>query len=208
MKRLILITIAIFALNLFVQAQNTTTTTSTTYNGKTYTIKAKDYPHFSISPTGGAIFPMQNLKQSFKPGGTVALDLGYRVNREVGFFGNFSYTFMSSKLTGAPIGSYLEATVGPRYFFSHPKLNSLLFVEGGVGAYNFRQNSYSPDGTTQNQVAQINNTKAGINGGIGGSLALTKAMNILVKTNYHVVFTPNGSSSFVTVNGGFEFKFR
>jgi hypothetical protein len=206
MKRLILVVIALFTLNVLSEAQDKPTTT--TYNGKTYTIKSKQYPHFSVSPTGGAIFPIQNLKESFKPGGTVALDLGYRVNREVGFYAKLGYTFMSSKITGAPIGQYLEVSAGPRYYFTHPKLNSALFFEGGVGAYNFRQDAYIGDPTTQQQVAQINRTNAGLSAGIGGSLNLSSAVDILVKSNYHVVFTPNASTSFVQVLGGLEFKFR
>lgn len=182
---------------------NTTTKTTTKSTRKTY-------PHVTITPYGGAIFPLPKiLNQNFKPGGNVGLDVGYRVNKEVGLVGEFSYFFMSSKITGAPVGSYIELTAGPRYYFVHPKLNSALFFEGGVGAYNFRQNSYvNPGDTTGSSVSQINNTRAGINGGIGGSLALSEAMDIMVRGKYHVVFTPNGSSSFVTVGAGLEFRFK
>jgi hypothetical protein len=204
MKRFTIILLGLFLLTVFAEAQVTTTTSTT----KVTTTKRKLFPHFSVSPTGGAIFPIQNLKESFKPGGTVGLDLGYRVNKEVGFYAKFGYYFMSSKITGAPIGSYLEGSAGPRYFFTHPKLKSELFLEAGVGAYNFRQNSYTPNDTTQQQIAQISNTKAGINAGIGGALAVSDAVDVLVKTKYHVIFTPNGSSSFVTVVGGLEFRFR
>lgn len=205
MKRLIIVFMGLFIMTLFAEAQVTTTTTQTT---KVTTSKRKLFPHFSVSPFGGAIFPIQNLKESFKPGGTVGLDLGYRVNKEVGIYAKFGYYFMSSKITGAPIGSYIEVSAGPRYYFTHPKLKSELFFEGGVGAYNFRQNSYTPNDTTMAQIQQINSTKAGVNAGIGGSLALSDAVDILVKSKYHVIFTPNGSSSFLTVIGGLEFRFR
>ena len=114
---------------------------------------------------------------------------------------------MSSKNSGAPIGSYLEVSGGPRYYFTHPKLKSAFFVEGGVGAYNFRQNGFI-DPSTQQTVDQINNTKAGINGGIGGDLALSKDIDITAKGKYNVVFTPNGSQSFVTTMAGLVFRFR
>lgn len=207
MKRLVLVLIALFAFNMLSIAQDNSSTT-TVYKGTKYGINNKSYNYFSISPSGGAIFPIQNLKESFKPGGAVALDLGYRINREVGIFAKVGYDFMSSKITGAPLGYYLEVSAGPRYYFTHPKLNSALFVEGGVGAYNFRQNSYISDPTTQNQTAQINNTRAGLNAGIGGMLALSQAIDIMVKSKYHVIFTPNASTSFVQVMGGLEFKFR
>ena len=173
--------------------------------------KRKQYPHFSITPNGGAIFPLPKvLSSSFKPGGMFGLDLSYRLNKEVALFLNGSYAFMSSKTTGAPVGSYIIGNVGPRYYFTHKNLKSALFFEASVGAYNFRQNSYSIQDTagTTTTIDQISNTKAGISGGIGGSLALSKEMDILVKSDYHVVFTPNGSSSFISVMGGLEFRFR
>lgn len=195
---------AVFVMGSYTYAQNNTTTKTTTKSLR------KVYPHVTIAPYGGAIFPLPKvLNQNFKPGASIGFDLGYRVNKEVGLVGEFRYSFMSSKITGAPIGSYLEFTAGPRYYFVHPKLKSALFFEGGVGAYNFRQNSYiNPGDTTGSSIAQINNTKAGINGGIGATLALSDAVDIMVRSKYHVVFTPNGSSSFVTVGGGLEFRFR
>lgn len=195
----------LFVLSLSTEAQQKPNAT-TTVKKET----RKMFPHVTISPNAGAIFPLPKiLNQNFKPGGTLGLDVGYRLNREVGLYAKFGYYFMSSKQTGAPIGSYLEFTAGPRYFFTHPKLKSALFFEGGVGAYNFRQNIYvSPQDTSGNVVAQISDTKAGINGGIGATLALSDVVDILVKSKYHLVFTPNGSTSFVTVGGGLEFRFR
>ncbi len=188
-------------------AQQTPNASNTTT--KTKTIK-KMFPHVSIAPYGGAIFPLtRNMRDAFKPGGEVGLDIGYRVNKEVALYGKFSYMFMSSKTTGAPVGSYLEFSAGPRYYFTHPKLKSAIFFEAGVGAYNFRQNSYAnPQDTSGAVIPQISNTKAGINGGIGASIQLTEALDIMAKAKYHNVFTPNGSQGFMTVGGGLEFRFR
>ncbi len=170
----------------------------------------KQFPQFMLSPYGGAIFPLPKImNENFKPGGNFGIDAAYRVNREVALYGKFSYFFMSSKITGAPVGSYMEFSAGPRYYFTHPKLNSELFFEGGVGAYNFRQKSYvNPGDSTGATISQINNTRPGINGGIGATLGLSKAIDILVKSDYHVIFTPNGSTSFLTVGAGFDFRFR
>lgn len=170
----------------------------------------KIYPHVSIAPIGGAIFPLtKSLRDEFKPGGLLGLDVGYRVNKEVALYGKFSYIFMSSKVTGAPIGTYLEFSAGPRYFFVHPKLNSSLFFEAGVGAYNFMQKSYvNAADTAGTVIPQISDIKAGINGGIGVSLALSNAVDILAKAKYHNIFTPNGTQGFMTINGGIEFRFR
>lgn len=170
----------------------------------------KMFPHFSVAPSGGAIFPLTRaMRDEFKPGGIVGVDLGYRFNREVALFGKFSYIFVSSKVTGAPIGSYMEFSAGPRYYFTHPKLKSALFFEAGVGAYYFRQNSYvNPDDTTGTVIPQIRRTKTGINGGVGASLSLSNAVDILAKAKYHNIFTPTGSQGFMTIHGGIEFRFR
>ncbi len=178
-------------------------------NPKEKSVK-KIYPHVSIAPIGGAIFPLtKSLSNEFKPGGLVGLDVGYRVNKEVALYGKFSYIFMSSKVTGAPIGTYLEFSAGTRYFFVHPKLNSSLFFEAGVGAYNFMQKSYvNAADTAGTVIPQISDIKAGINGGLGVSLALSNAVDILAKAKYHNIFTPNGTQGFMTINGGIEFRFR
>lgn len=204
-KIIIILITAILAFSLDVNAQQTPKPTL-----KKETTLKKMYPHVSIAPIGGAIFPLtRQIRDEFKPGGLVGLDIGYRLNKEVSLQANFAYVFMSSKITGAPVGSYLEFSAGPRYFFMHPKLKSALFFEAGVGAYNFRQNSYvNAQDTNGSAIPQINNTKAGISGGLGVSLSLSEAIDILAKANYHNVFTPNGSQGFMTVNGGLEFRFR
>lgn len=170
----------------------------------------KLYPSVSIAPYGGAIFPLTRLiREDFKPGGLAGIDIGYRINREVGINGKFTYMFMSSKITGAPVGSYMEFSVGPRYYFTHPKLKSALFFEAGAGAYYFRQNSYvNPNDVNGNVIPEIRSTKPGINGGIGASISLSKAVDILAKANYHNVFTPTGSQGFMTINGGLVVTFR
>jgi len=204
-KLIIILIAAIMAFSLDINAQQTPQPTVNKEKG----VK-KMFPHVSLAPIGGAIFPLsRTLRDDFKPGGLVGLDIGYRLNKEVALQGNFSYVFMSSKITGAPVGNYLEFSAGPRYYFTHPKLKSSLFFEAGVGAYNFSQKSYvNPNDTNGGSIPQINNTKAGINGGLGVSLSLSDAIDILAKAIYHNIFTPNGSQGFMTVNGGLEFRFR
>jgi hypothetical protein len=168
------------------------------------------FPQFSIAPYGGVIFPLPKvLNQNFKPGANLNIDLGYRANREVGFYAKAGYYIMSSKISGAPIGNYMEISAGPRYYFTKVNVKSELYLEGGVGAYNFKQKSYAnPQDLNGSVIDQINNTKTGINGGVGANLALTDAMDFMVKTKYHVIFTPNGTTSFITVGGGLSFRFR
>jgi hypothetical protein len=170
----------------------------------------KSFPVVTIAPSGGAIFPLtRDFRNEFKPGALIGLDVGVRINREVALSGRFSYMFMGSKKTGAPIGQYMEFTAGPRYYFTHPKLKSQIYFEGGAGAYYFKQNSYvDPEDENADEVSQVKSTNAGINGGIGASLFLSDAVDILAKAKYHNIFTNTGSVGFMTISGGIEFKIR
>lgn len=172
-------------------------------------IKKEKFPQFSIAPSGGAIFPLtRDFRADFKPGGVVGMDIGLKLNKEVGIYGKFNYMFMSSKKTGAPIGQYMEFSAGPRYFFTHPKLKSQIYFEGGAGAYYFNQNSYVDPIDNTITVNQVSQTNAGISGGIGASLYLSDAVDLLAKAKYHNVFTRTGSVGFMTVNAGIEFTIK
>src|SRR5438477_1503272 len=97
-------------------AQTTTTTTTTTTNVTPGNIKSA-YPHYSIGAIGGAIFPLPKvLNQTFKPGVNVEVDGSVRINKEVGLWIAGSYSFMASKITGAPVGNYFVFSGGPRYY--------------------------------------------------------------------------------------------
>ncbi|MEO7358562.1 MAG: outer membrane beta-barrel protein [Ignavibacteria bacterium] len=162
--------------------------------------------YFTISPTAGLIFPVGNFANLFKSGYSLGLDLGYRVNKEVGFYGKFGYSGMNSKTDGIASGRYLEFSAGPRYYMTNPKLSSTLFLEGGVGAYMFGQDAYT--NAAGETVLKLSDTKVGVNAGIGANLALSNSIDILLKTKYHNVFADGGSHSFITAIGGFEFKIR
>lgn len=172
--------------------------------------RVEHFPQFYVAPTGGAVFPLtRSFRNEFKPGALAGLDLGWRLNKEVALFGHFSYMFMSSKKNGAPIGQYMEFTAGPRYYFTHPKLQSEWYLEGGVGAYYFRQKSYiNPLAVEGTVIDQVSTTRPGINGGIGATLHLSKSVDILADAKYHNVFTTTGSVGFMTINGGLQFTFK
>lgn len=184
-------------------SQNSSTTANTTR-----TVKKTSYPYFSINPNGGVIFPLFQLGETFKPNATIGLDLGYRVNKEVGFFLDLGYYFISSAQQSAPVGKYFEFTAGPRYYFTHPSLKSSLFFEGGFGGYSFNQASFvNPNSPSGQVIPQISETKPGVNAGIGATLGVSESIDVSLKTKYHMVFSPNGSSSFITTMGGINIKF-
>jgi hypothetical protein len=194
----------VFASSTFAQ---TTTTTTTSTNGKTYVVTKEAFPQWSVSPMGGVIFPVMSLSESFKPNGAFGLDVGAKVNKEVGFYLRSSYMFMNSNTSGAPVGKYIEITVGPRYYFSSINVKSQLFVDAGVGPYIFSQDSFQPADPTAAVVPEISETKLGINAGIGASVYLSKNMNLMVRTKYNTVFTSTTTKSFITAATGLEFKF-
>lgn len=172
-------------------------------------VKKQSFPQFNIAPSGGTVFPLtRDFRSDFKPGGIVGLDMGVKINKEVGIYSKFNYMFMSSKKSGAPIGQYMEFSAGPRYYFTHPKLKSQVYFEGGAGAYYFKQNSYIDPIDATITVNQVSQTNAGINGGIGASLYLSDVVNILAKSKYHNVFTKTGSVGFMTLNAGIEFTIK
>lgn len=193
----------VFASNSFAQ-----TTTVVTTPKKTYVITKEEFPQWSVTPMGGVIFPIASLSESFKPNGTAGLDIGAKINKEVGFYGRFGYYFMGSSASGAPVGKYLEATVGPRYYFSSANLKSQIFADAGLGVYSFNQESYvDPNDPTLTQIPAINETKMGINAGVGASLYLSKSVNLILRTKYNTIFTSTATKSFITAATGLEFKF-
>src|SRR5688572_25422793 len=82
------------------------------------------YPFFTVGLTGGAVFPLTKLSDSYEPGPRVGADLGYRINKEVSITASFNYSWITPKYTTAANGNYMELSIGPRYFLSHPKLRS------------------------------------------------------------------------------------
>lgn len=167
-------------------------------------VKKSTYPQWSISPVGGLMFPVGNLSSNFKPGGNAGLDLSFKANKEVGFFAKFGYNFFRSQTAGVPDGKYYEYTVGPRYYFKAKNLKSSIFIEAGIGAYTFNQQSYVLNETAYPEVSY---TKFGYNAGIGAILNLGRDVDLLFKTKYNTVMTSDGSSSYIVPVLGIDIRF-
>jgi peroxiredoxin Q/BCP len=191
----------------------TTTTTTTTYTRtqvqRVSPMWVNRAPYFAVTPYGGAIFPIdRGLRDVFKPGWSAGVDLLYRINREVGIWAGASYNQMTRQ-TAADVGHYFEGSIGPRYFFTHPKLKAQLFVDAGVGFYNLNQDENLEE-TEANQytIEQIDGSKVGINGGVGVTLFVSNAMNVLGKLRYNTIFGTNENVAFLNGGLGLEFRFR
>jgi len=160
-----------------------------TVNSQTrYATKKTVYPHFSVSGLGGVSFPIGNFGEKYKTGPTFGIDLSYKVNKEVGFYGKFGYSIFPNKiLGGAPDAKYMEYTVGPRYYFTSKNLKSSLFLAA--------------------EAAEYQTTNFGLNAGIGGVLNLGRDVDLLFKAKYHNILTPDGSTSFIEPLLGVDIRF-
>ena len=162
------------------------------------------YPIFTLSPLAGAIFPLSELGNNFKAGFSAGLDAGLRLNKELALYTKVGYYSLTTNTQGAPNSRYIEISAGPRYYFSSRNLKSTFFLETGVGAYIFSQDAYDINGVS---IEKKSNTNVGLNVGPGATLQLSKSMDVILKSKYHMVFNSEGTRSFIAALGGLEFKF-
>lgn len=171
------------------------------------TRKKSPYPQFSLSPVGGVAFPIGDFGGFYKAGPHFGMDISYRVNREVGFYAKVGYNIFANKEGSVPLVTLsdtkiLEATVGPRYFFTARNLRSALFLEAGAGAYSIKQQP------TSGLLPEVSLTKFGVNAGIGAILNLSRPIDLLFKVKFHNILTEGGSTSFIAPQLGLDFRFN
>ena len=210
MKKLISLTFAIalmlFMSNAYSQDLNTSSFSKETNESVS---KTKSYGYFELSPTGGVIFPVGKFSENFDISGRTGLDLGYRINKEVGIYGNVSYNFLSSKSQEGPNASYISYTVGPRYYFTNPKLKSTLFTEAGIGGYTFTQDAYSTtvEGVTTN-FPEEGETRFGVNAGLGGDVWVSNNVSLILKAKYNLIMSGGDNArSFISTDAGVNIRF-
>ena len=212
MKKLISLTFAI-AMMLFISngySQSLNDLPSNNFS-KEEVSKKSSYGYWEITPSGGLIFPVGDFSNNFEISANTGADITYRVNREVGIYGNITYNMLSSKTTDGPSASYLSYTVGPRYYFTNPKLKSTLFLEAGVGGYTFTQNAYQQtvEGITTNFPEQ-GDTRVGFNAGVGGDVFLSDNLSLMLKAKYHTILgsgDDNSTRSYLGTNAGINIRF-
>ncbi len=176
---------------------------ATTKSNKSITAKSM-YPIFTLSPVAGVNFPMSQLGNEFEAGFNGGLDAGARLNKELGIYAKAGYYSLTDAAATAPNSSYFELSAGPRYFFTSKNLKSSFFIETGVGAYIFSQDAYESGGVSFDRKS---NTNVGLNVGPGVTLQLSKSIDVILKSKYHMIFNDAGTRSFLTALGGLEFKF-
>jgi hypothetical protein len=212
MKKLISLTFAIammlFMSNAYSQQLNDLPSHNLSKNDVS---KTKSYGYWEVTPMGGLMFPIGDFSNNFEISAKTGMDITYRVNREVGIYGNVSYNMLSAKTTEGPSASYLSYTAGPRYYFTNPKLKSTLFVEAGIGGYTFTQDAYQQtvEGVTTNFPEQ-GDTRVGFNAGVGGDVFLSDHLSLMMKAKYNTILgsgDDNTTRSFLGVDGGLNIRF-
>jgi hypothetical protein len=171
--------------------------------------KRKTHGYWQLTPSGGVILPVGIFSENFDISGRAGLDLGYRVNKEVAIYGNVTYNFLSSKIQEGPSASYISYTIGPRYYFTNPKLKSTLFLEAGVGGYTFTQDEYSTtvQGITTN-FPEEGETRFGLNAGVGGDVFLNDNLSLLLKAKYNLIMSGGDNArSFISADTGLNIIF-
>ncbi|MCE1164054.1 MAG: hypothetical protein LWX07_01475 [Bacteroidetes bacterium] len=201
MNRLIILILLIFSSVSSVLPQNNPVIKTGNPELKGY--KTKDFVQLTIQ--GGFMVPAGDyLKNNYFNSGIVGADLAYKVNTEVALFCEVRYLILSPKDTLAPTQGYIEASVGPRFYFRPKCFRSSFFLEAGVGPYFYFQGSSVTPETVYNSETEI---RMGANAGIGGELVLTNSLFITLKTKVHTIFYPFGSTTFVSGVGGFTIRF-
>jgi hypothetical protein len=206
-----LIIIIAFALGLFyqsnTQAQENVHVSSILTDSKLVNEVAKKqtFPKVTVGLAGGIGFPIAGFSDQFKQGGTGAVDIGLRLNNEVGIFINGKYSNLPAQVIGASTDNLVEISAGPRYYFSTSRLKSMFFMEAGLGAYILNKGSYTTPGGVV--IDKNTTTNLGANIGPGFSLWLSDKVDIMLKGKYHVIFTNGSTTNFATSLLGLEYKF-
>ena len=171
--------------------------------------KRKTQGYWEITPMAGVLFPVGVFANDFDISGRAGLDIGYRINREVGIYGNVGYNFLSPKQSEGPGASYLSYTIGPRYYFTNPKLKSTIFLEAGIGGYSFTREEYSvtTQGVATNFPAE-GETRFGVNTGIGADIIVSDNVSLMLKAKYNIIMSGGDNArSFIGTDAGVNIIF-
>jgi len=165
--------------------------------------KTKNFLQLTLQ--GGFMNPLSSyFVDNYFTSASFGFDLAYRVNSEVALYTEIKYDLLSLKDTLGPSTSYIESTVGVRFYFRPKCYRSSFFIEAGIGPYIFMQSSgISPTREYGSQTT----LRVGGNAGVGGELVLTNSLFITLKSKVNSIFEPGGSTTFVSGIGGFTIRF-
>ena len=110
-----------------------------------------------------------------------------------------------SSISSSPTTSYIEATVGPRYYFTRDKIKA--YGDAGVGLYSYNVGSSSVTvGSTTVTSSSISNNDFGMNIGAGVEVPISKDIDLMGKAKYHFIFTSGSTTTYGGIYGGINFR--
>lgn len=165
------------------------------------------YPYWSINVTGGGTLPIGSFGDGYELSGNVGADVVYHIDPYWAVYGNGTYNFLRVKnsTSSSPTSSYIEATAGPRYYFSRKQV--IAFGEVGVGLYTHYI------GSSTVTVANITSTSPsstksnfGTNIGAGVEVPISKDIDLTGKAKYHIIFYSGETQTYGGIYGGINFR--
>ena len=165
------------------------------------------YPYWSVDVIGGGTLPVGSFGDGYDFSGNVGADVVYHIDPYWAVYGNGTYNFLKVKnpVSSSPTTSYIEATVGPRYYFSQKKVKA--YGDIGVGLYT--QYVGSTTITTANVTSTIpssSESNFGTNIGVGVEVPISKDIDLTGKAKYHIVFTSVETTTYGGIYGGINFR--
>lgn len=184
----------------FLSAQDIPTTIIKDEDMKGY--KKKQF--FQVSALGGFINPLFMLNDHYNASPGAGLDFAYRLNKETALYLEGNYIFLNNKDSLAPSSTYLNITLGTRFYFRAKGVRSAFFFEVGAGPYFFMQKE-----ETIGNVFYESKTlgKLGLNTGIGCEMVLTNHLFVMAKGKYNYIIENKNTKSYVIGLMGLTVRF-
>lgn len=193
---------------------------------------------YSLGGFGGLSLPQgpDEFKDYFKSGIGFGAEFKYNINEKMSLVGSFAslpFKFNEDKMAeevAGVVGDEIEVNIeggGLKYnviqanllmYLSQPEASTGFYLTGGGGYYMGKsQNPDKVEITYMGQTLDITDmlegeeeseNDLGVNFGAGLELAMGTSMNLFVEGKYHIVFTEDESTKFITLMGGLRFSLQ
>ena len=142
--------------------------------------------------------PLGEFGNNYNNSIDAGIDISYHPIRHFAFFFNSHYDFLKFKdVNYSGNAGYIEMGVGGRAYIG--KVHEIFFVEAGFGNYIYYYTSTTPDNPTYAKGS------FGIKAGIGGNMPVSGRVLLLIKMDFHMIFTSGTKTYFTGIYGGVRF---
>lgn len=187
---------------------------------------------YSLGGFGGLCLPQgpEEFKDTFKSGIGFGAEFKYNINEKMGFVGSFAFLpfkFNEDKIAEEMWGDAQVNIEGGGikinaiqadllYSLSQPGASTGFYLIGGGGYYMAKSQNpdkievttetYEVTGTMVGKEESENDL--GVNFGAGLELAMGTSTKLFAEAKYHIVFTEEESTKFITLMGGVRFPLQ